>query len=136
MRRLLLFLLFINPIRFLFASADEPLPVSSLTLGQSMDLAATQSEQLQTAKENQIQAEQRGKEALGAVLPNVHWLWGPIVAVTKPTSVRSVEQQLISPVRVSPATQPVFKGLKEFSSISAYKAQAREFELQLKYDKL
>ncbi len=108
----------------------------SLTFEDCYRLAVKQSERLLQAEEDIKQALARRKQALGAVLPYLQWgtqtIWqdtsgsgndGSGVASTL-TKGRRTESKFT-------AEQPIFQGFKEFSAMSAYKAQSRRNEALL-----
>jgi outer membrane protein len=111
--------------------ADDTAP-TSLTLNQAVELAISQSESLKISAENKELAAARRKQALGSILPDVHWLWTHLWQA-RGTGNASLTSTQRTDSRFT-AEQPLFEGLKEFASMSAFKAQARQAEAQLKYD--
>jgi outer membrane protein len=119
----------------LIARADEtsaPVAVPTLSLTQAIDVAVKESEQLKISGENRQQAEFRRKQALGAVLPDVHWVWGRLWQERGGAN-NSLNNAARTDSRFT-ATQPLFNGFKEFASMSAFKAQSRQADAQLRRD--
>jgi outer membrane protein len=106
---------------WLWASPPEHYSESSpKNLSECFDAALRQSELISNQVELIYQAEERYKQAFGALLPNLTGTANYLVQPTSTTSLFPTNQPL---VKVT-ATQPLFQGFKEFAAIRQNKSLA------------
>lgn len=121
------------------SNGGEPVLPKQLTLKESYQLAVKNSERLLITQEDFQQAQERRKQALGAVLPNVRWLLTSVVQDTSGTGRdgSGVSGTLTRKERTDSkfqVKQPLFQGFKESSAYSGYRAEARKAEAELMRD--
>ncbi len=93
--------------------------VHSKTLNDCFELALRRSEIIATQSELIFQAENRYKQAIGSILPNLSATGSQLVQESTSNSIFPTTQPLIKLT----ATQPLFQGFKEFAGIKQTKDQ-------------
>ena len=103
-----------------------PLSASALTVDQVFQEARKNNEDLAAQGQNVIQSEERYKQTRGAVLPNVSgslsYLWQDRGAQPGTTGSSTSTYQ---PVTKLTAAQPLFRGFREYKSLSLAKEEIR-----------
>jgi outer membrane protein len=103
--------------------------VKPLTLRDCFEMARNQSETLKIQNESIRQAKSRKGQAIGSVLPDIHWRAGVTWQDTNVSSASAFADDAMFRRRRTESRftldQPIFSGFKEFYAVRGFTAQAR-----------